>query len=190
MVRPLLFPLIALLLVVSACSGATDDPVISDADVQATPSSAVTVEPTPDPGPSPDAVASPDASSPAAEATEATAPTDEASPRTFEEACAGRDDEAFIEVLTPMPGDNVGDPFTITGCGNTFEANVVYRVEDADGATLVEDFTTMTCGNGCVGEFTVDVEVGAVGEVLLVVYEPSAEDGSEQHVVEVPLTIG
>ncbi len=120
-------------------------------------------------------------------------PTEEASdepePPTFDEVCAGREDEAFIEVLTPLPGTTVTDPVTVTGCGNTFEANYLYRVEAADGTVLVEDFGTMSCGNGCVGEFTVDIEVGATGDVLLTVYEASAKDGSPQHVVEVPLTV-
>lgn len=127
-----------------------------------------------------------------AEPTEAPSPAATASedpPPTFEEVCAGRDDEAFIEVLTPQPGAEVGDPFTVTGCGNTFEANYVYRVELPDGTIATEGFGTMTCGNGCVGEFEQDISVDVTGEITLVVFETSAKDGSEQHTVEVPLVV-
>ena len=125
-----------------------------------------------------------EAASPAATASE-----DPAEPPTFEEVCAGRDDEAFIEVLTPQPGAEVGDPFTVVGCGNTFEANYVYRVERPDGTVVTEGFGTMTCGNGCVGEFEQDISVDVTGEITLVVFENSPEDGSEQHTVEVPLVV-
>lgn len=117
--------------------------------------------------------------------------SDEATPEppTFEEVCEGRDDEAFIEVLTPMPDSELSSPFTVTGCGNTFEATYLWRVELADGTVAAEGFGTMTCGSGCVGEFEQEIDVDATGEATLVVFESSAEDGSEQHVVEVPITL-
>lgn len=153
---------------------------------------------------SPQDVAGEATAAPTQEATEAPtqeatgAPTEAGSPSaseepavppTFEEVCAGREDEAFIEVLTPQPDTEVGDPFTVTGCGNTFEANYLYRVELPDGTLAAEGFGTMTCGNGCVGRFEQDITVEATGEVTLVVLETSAEDGSEQHIVEVPLVV-
>lgn len=125
--------------------------------------------------------------------TESSTPEDTAAgsedPPTFEEVCAGREGEAFIEVLTPQPDSEVGDPFTVTGCGNTFEANYIWRVELPDGSVAADGFGTMTCGSGCVGEFEEEITVGATGDVTLVVYETSAQDGSEEHVVEVPLQI-
>lgn len=179
-----------LVLVVTACAGA-EEPTIESGALQASPQQITSDDD--------DAAATEDGSSeakddtaspspaPADDAT--TEPTEERTPRTFEEACAGREDEAFIEVLTPLEDSTVGDPITVTGCGNTFEANYIYRLEDADGTVLVEDFGTMTCGNGCVGEFTFEVTAGTTGDVLLVVFETSAEDGSPQSVVEVPLTV-
>lgn len=182
MTRTSLLALLTVLATVLTACGGTDEPAVDAPDLQA---SAAPVaddetsdedtpddEATSDPSPEPDDEAS-----------------DEAAPPTFEEVCSGRDDEAFIEVLQPRPGAVVTDPVTVTGCGNTFEANYLYRLETADGTVLVEDFGTMTCGNGCVGEFTFEVEAGTTGEVLLTVYETSAQDGSPQNLVEVPLTI-
>lgn len=178
--------LAATLLAVSlaACGGDEEPaPVLA-----ASPTEAAS-EPTPEPTPSPSVTAAP-SPSPEPTPTATAAPTVEPSPPpTFDDVCAGRDDEAFIEVLTPPADVTVGDPFTVEGCGNTFEANVVYEVVAADGTTLAEGFDTMTCGNGCVGEFSIEVTVGATGPVTLRVFEVSAEDGSEQSLVEVPLTI-
>lgn len=156
-----------------------DAPTIAEGELDATPEDVTddgTETGTPEPTEAP---------SPAASASEAPA-----EPPTFEEVCAGREDEAFIEVLTPQPDTEVSDPFTVTGCGNTFEANYVYRVELPDGTVATEGFGTMSCGNGCVGEFEQEITVGTTGEVTLVVFETSAKDGSEQNVVEVPLVIG
>lgn len=182
-VRAVLLPLLVLAL--AGCDG-TDAPTVSSDDLEATPD-AIATGTAEDPSPSPaEVVATPD-DDPTAVATASEGPSEE--PRTFEEACAGREDEAFIEVLTPLPDADVGDPFTVTGCGNTFEGTYLYRVELPDGTVVAEGFGTMSCGTGCVGEFEQEVEVGHTGDVTLVVYESSAKDNSEEHVVEVPLTI-
>ena len=173
---------LALLLAVglTACDG-TDEPTIADEDLQATPQDVADEAPTDEPSPTEE----PTEASTAAEATEEPTPA----PPTFEEVCAGREDEAFIEVLTPQPESEVGQTFTFTGCGNTFEAGYVYRVEGPGGEVLADGFGMMTCGTGCVGEFEQEVTVETTGPVTLVVFEESAEDGSEQHVVEVPLEV-
>lgn len=177
----------------AACAG-SDEPVVADGgaaleaselgdgDVAASPTAQASPTVAPSPSPSPSVTASP---------TTAATPTAVESPSapTFDEVCAGRADEAFIEVLTPQPDGVVGDPVTVEGCGNTFEATFVYEVTTPDGEVLVADFGTMSCGNGCVGEFAVTVDVGATGQVVLTVFETDAQDGSRQHVVEVPLTI-
>jgi hypothetical protein len=186
--RRALIAVAALAAALSACGGggAADPDAVGADGLDATPEvvpATETAEPSPTPtpssSPSPDPSATP---SPTATPTEQEAPT-------FEEACAGRDNEAFIEVLTPRPDATVGQAFTVTGCGNTFEANYQYRVELSDGTTAAEGFGTMSCGNGCVGEFEQEVTVDATGPVTLVLFESSPEDGSEESVVEVPLTV-
>lgn len=175
---PMLAPVLLLTLGLAACAG-SDEPTIADQDLRATPQEVVDDEPSPEPTqtePEPE---------PSPTATED--PTPE--PPTFEEVCAGRDDEAFIEVLSPQPDSEVASTFTVTGCGNTFEASYIYRVESPEGEVLTDGFGMMSCGNGCVGEFEQEVTVDVSGPVTLVVFEESAQDGSEQHVVEVPLTV-
>lgn len=178
------FPTLALALLLAlglaACDG-PDEPTIADEDLQATPRGVADEEPSPEP-----AEEEPE---PETEPSEAVSEEPSPEPPTFEEVCAGRDGEAFIEVLTPQPDASVGQTFTATGCGNTFEANYIYRVEGPDGEVLADGFGMMSCGSGCVGEFEQEITVDTTGPVTLVVYEESAEDGSEVNVVEVPLTI-
>lgn len=184
--RPMTTAALVLALALTACGG-TDDPTVTAGDLDATPEELVTETVTES---EVEVVATPTEAAPTEAAPTATEPAagDDDAP-TFDEVCAGRDDEAFIEVLTPRADETVGRTFTVTGCGNTFEANYIWRVEGADGEVLADGFGTMSCGNGCVGEFEQEVELDTGGDVTLVVFESDANDGSERHVVEVPLTI-
>ncbi len=122
-----------------------------------------------------------------APATEAPA-TDAPAPLT-PDPCAGREAEAFIEVLAPTDGASVGTTFTIEGCGNTFEASWLWRVTLSDGTVVGDGFGTMSCGNGCVGTFSEDVTVTGTGAAILRVYEVSAQDSSEVNATELAITI-
>jgi len=101
-------------------------------------------------------------------------------------------DLAFIFVLSPSPGTSVSGPFEVTGCASTFEANVVYRVVDADGAVLDEGNTTASCGTGCVGEFsfTASADVSERQVVFLEVFDTSPRDGSVTDLNRIPLIAG
>lgn len=96
-----------------------------------------------------------------------------------------------IVVETPAPGQSVSSPITLSGTANVFEATVSYRVEDAGGATVTEGYTTATCGTGCRGTFvvTVQYDVDTTQPGTIVVFESSAQDGSEIHVVRIPVTL-
>jgi len=167
-------------LLLAACSADAVTPTVNDDQLGAT-AEPVEVD---DPSPTPTSEASLTSSE------EASPTPDEASPApTFEDVCAGREDEAFIEVLTPAPATEVAQTFTVTGCGNTFEATYLYRVVLDDGTVAAEGFGTMSCGTGCVGEFEQEISIEATGEVTLVLFESSAEDGSEVNVVETTLTV-
>ena len=95
----------------------------------------------------------------------------------------------MILVESPAPGDVVSSPLAITGENNTFESNVQFRVEDGSGNVLAEGFTTGTGGMGTWGPFegTLDFDPGAQTEGTVVVFESSAQDGSEINVVEIPV---
>lgn len=96
-----------------------------------------------------------------------------------------------ILVEAPLPGESTPVPVTVSGSANTFEANLLLRIEGPDGAKLIEEHTTATSGSGVRGTFetTLAVSVDKVTEATLVAFEPSANDGSETHVYRVPLRL-
>lgn len=101
------------------------------------------------------------------------------------------DQSPAILVETPALGDAVSSPFRLGGTANTFEANFQWELLAADGTKLAFDFVTATCGTGCRGTFDVRVtfDAGAGDAVTLVVWEPSAEDGSRTKEVRIPLAV-
>lgn len=101
-------------------------------------------------------------------------------------------EQAFIFVTSPLPGDTASGSLTVEGCANTFEANVQWRLLGPDGDTVEEGNTTATCGSGCVGDFSFDVDLGAApsGIATLEVFDTSAQDGSVVHLNAIPIRIG
>jgi hypothetical protein len=99
--------------------------------------------------------------------------------------------EPAIVVRTPASGDELRSPITVSGTANVFEATVAIRLLDADEQELAATFTTATCGSGCRGSFAADVSFFVDERVngTLVVFEPSAEDGSPLHAVTVPVVL-
>ena len=96
-----------------------------------------------------------------------------------------------ITVDRPRSGDEVSSPVTLSGTANVFEANVSIRIEDADGNILAESFATADCGSGCRGDYQkkVPFKVDEPTEATIVVFEQSAEDGSDLFPVEIPVTL-
>lgn len=82
-------------------------------------------------------------------------------------------------------------PITIAGEANVFEATVSMRIRDDGGTVLAEGFTTATCGSGCWGDFEGSLEfaVDDVQRAFIEVFESSAQDGSDQNVVVVPVIL-
>ena len=98
----------------------------------------------------------------------------------------------LILLESPTPGAEITDEVVIAGEANTFEATVQYAVTDGDGLIVAEGFTTATAGNGTWGTFeeTVTFEVETPGVGAVIVWEESAEDGSQINVVEYPVQVG
>ncbi len=98
----------------------------------------------------------------------------------------------FILVESPVPGETVSSPLEVSGIANTFEANVQYSMTDGDGLIVDEGFTTATAGNGTWGDFafTTTFEVPRPGLGAIIVFQESAEDGSQTDVYEVPVRVG
>ena len=117
-----------------------------------------------------------------------------AEPVVLSEPLARRDFQnvaPFIVVESPKPGDEVTGPVTVSGFANVFEATVNIVIRDENGDALEETFTTATCGTGCWGDFSEAVvfEVDERQEGRIEVLTYSAEDGSEQNVVSIPVTL-
>jgi hypothetical protein len=95
-----------------------------------------------------------------------------------------------ILVESPLPGDTVSSPIRLKGTANVFEATVSLEVRDETGATVLRDFTTATSGTGTRGTFDAQLTPpDASGDLTIVAFESSAEDGRPLHVVRVPVTV-
>lgn len=96
-----------------------------------------------------------------------------------------------IVMIMPKINSTVSGSVLVTGRANVFEANVSIRVIGEDGELLKETFTTATCGSGCWGEFSkrVRFSVDHEQEGRVEVLSYSAEDGSPQDVISVPVIL-
>jgi len=103
--------------------------------------------------------------------------------------CAGHEQrtaEAFIDVVSPVPGMRVGEQTKFIGCANVYEATVNWRVVDAAGAPLRDGFVTATCGTGCVGEFSDLIDLDGLPDgAILQVFWVDDGDGSDGGLVEI-----
>jgi germination protein M len=95
------------------------------------------------------------------------------------------DDDPPVVLLEPVPGSTVGEPVVVRGSANVFEAHVALRVRDAGGRVALQTWTTASCGTGCRGTFTKVLALPDTlrGEIVIEAYAPSAEDGSDTHLV-------
>ena len=96
-----------------------------------------------------------------------------------------------IVVSAPTSGASVASPISFSGTANVNEGTVSVQLRGSDGSVLVSSYVTATCGSGCRGSFSGHVAAphGYHGAATLRFFETSAEDGSELHVVEVPVTV-
>lgn len=96
-----------------------------------------------------------------------------------------------IVVRTPVAGDEVVSPLTVSGTADVFEGTVSIRILDANGQELAATFATATCGSGCRGKYTEEVFFFTEGrqDGTIEVFESSAEDGSPLNLVRVPVVL-
>jgi hypothetical protein len=83
-----------------------------------------------------------------------------------------------VVVLQPRPGE-ASYPLTVAGYARTFEANVVARIE-RHGQTVEETFTTATAWADAWGHYSLTIDDGPTGPIVLHVGERSARDGTWQ----------
>lgn len=96
-----------------------------------------------------------------------------------------------IFVEDPAPFDEVDQMFRVHGTANVFEATFMVRLTGPDERVLYEHLQMATSGTGTRGtfDFTLDATTAAHGTAMLRVWEPSAKDGSDTNVVEIPVVI-
>lgn len=95
----------------------------------------------------------------------------------------------FVLVESPVPGEAVTSPVTISGIANTFEANVAYDVTDPEGLIVAEGSTQATAGNGVWGDFevTVEYQTERTGLGAVIAFQDDMESGGQRDVYEVPV---
>ena len=95
------------------------------------------------------------------------------------------DDEPPIVLTEPVPGSTVRGPLVVKGSANVFEAHVGLRVRGAAGPWVLDSWTTASCGTGCRGTFekTIELPDSVRGVLVVEAFEPSAQDGSDLHLV-------
>ena len=97
-----------------------------------------------------------------------------------------------ILVEHPSIGQRVESGITVSGSANVFEANVTVRVLDAGGTELSRGFTTATCGTGCRGTFSMDVDFEVTHEqagTIVIADDDAAGTGTPPHEVRIPVTL-
>jgi hypothetical protein len=96
-----------------------------------------------------------------------------------------------ILVESPLPFAEVTSPLRIQGTANTFEAQFRVNVVDGEGLIVYDEPAMATSGTGTRGTFdiTATFEVPSEGIGAVIVWEESAEDGSQINLVEVPITV-
>jgi germination protein M len=106
-----------------------------------------------------------------------------------------RDYQELLPVILvehPAIGQRVESGITVSGSANVFEANVTVRVLDAGGTELSRGFTTATCGTGCRGTFSMDVDFEVTHEqagTIVISDDDAAGTGKPPHEVRIPVTL-
>jgi germination protein M len=94
-----------------------------------------------------------------------------------------------IFVDRPALGAAAGNPVTVSGTANVFEATFRVQLLGATHGLLVDRQVMASCGTGCWGDFsaTIPYQVSQAQWGTLRVFDPSAKDGSQQNVTEYPV---
>jgi len=98
---------------------------------------------------------------------------------------------AAIVLESPLSGEAVRSPLTIEGNANVFEAQFMVEVLDAKGEVLASQSAMATSGSGTRGTFSEQILLPAPYEGLatIVLFEPSAKDGSRTNEVRTQITV-
>jgi hypothetical protein len=96
-----------------------------------------------------------------------------------------------IVVESPVIGETVSSPVTVSGMATVFEGVVSLRILDENGNEIAKTFTMASCFTGCPGDYSTSVKytVGHEQPGIVEVYEVSAKDGSAINVQDIPVIL-
>lgn len=96
-----------------------------------------------------------------------------------------------ITVQSPVIGEQVTSPVTVSGTADVFEAVVSLRILDSAGTEIARTFTTASCGTGCRGDYsaTVSYLVPRTEPGTIEVFESSAKNGLPVNIQLIPVTL-
>jgi len=96
-----------------------------------------------------------------------------------------------ITVQSPVIGQGVTNPVTVSGTADVFEAVVSVRILDPAGQEIARTFTTASCGTGCRGNYSVTISYPAARTEpgTIEVFESSAKNGLPVNVQPIPVTL-
>jgi hypothetical protein len=84
----------------------------------------------------------------------------------------------------------VAERVELVGCASVYEATVRYRLVDAAGRVLVDEFTTASAAGPELGEFRASVRLDDVtGALTVEAFWEDAADGRERDVVGRRITV-
>jgi hypothetical protein len=94
----------------------------------------------------------------------------------------------LILVESPAAGASVVPEIQIVGTAEVFEGTLVLELIQK-GKKIDEETVTASAGAPERGLFAATLDATDVGPATIVAYAPSAEDGSHQHEVRIPVTV-
>ncbi|MEX2644761.1 MAG: Gmad2 immunoglobulin-like domain-containing protein [Gaiellaceae bacterium] len=95
----------------------------------------------------------------------------------------------IILVERPALGETVSSPVQVRGTASVFEATLHVRLVGPGGEEIRDEVLTASEGAPGRGTFSVEIPFSASGPGTVEAYTLSAADGSEQHNVQVPVTL-
>jgi hypothetical protein len=100
-----------------------------------------------------------------------------------------RDFEPNIFVEAPGVGAVISSPFTLRGTALVFEGSFLARLTDSSGRRIVQVVMQASAGGPERGVFSKEIPFSSAAKRgTLIVFSQSAEDGSRQNEVRIPVT--
>jgi hypothetical protein len=96
-----------------------------------------------------------------------------------------------ITVQSPLIGEQLSSPVTVSGTADVFEAVVSVRILDSSGNQIARTFSTASCGTGCRGGYSVSISytVTRAEAGTIEVFESSPKNGQPVNVQQIPVTL-